>query len=140
VGVIIDTCVWIDVERGRLSPAAVTALTGANPVFVSPVTIAELTRGAEAARTEAIRQLRRAAVSRLRRKPCLRIDEDTGAIFGSLSAHLQKAGRAVRVRAQDLWIASQAIQHGCALLTANLRDFEDVPGLKLMEISGHAAP
>jgi len=32
---------------------------------------------------------------------------------------------------QDLWLASQAIQHGYHLLTRNRRDFADVPGLDL---------
>ena len=37
-----DTCVWIDVERGLLAPADVAAFTGDDPVYLSPVTIAEL--------------------------------------------------------------------------------------------------
>ena len=44
-----DTCVWIDVERGALAPADVAAFTGDEPVYLSPITIAELKFGAEAA-------------------------------------------------------------------------------------------
>ncbi len=36
-----DTCVWIDVERGLLGPADVAAFTGEEPVYLSPVAIAE---------------------------------------------------------------------------------------------------
>jgi predicted nucleic acid-binding protein len=140
VGVIVDTSIWVDVERGALSPAEVGAVTGREPVFLSPVTIAELTHGVEISADPATRQRRLAAVNRLRRKPCLRIDEDTGAIFGSVSAHLQKAGKAVRFRVQDLWIASQAIQQGYALLTANAHDFSDVPGLQILEMPRRPAP
>jgi len=32
---------------------------------------------------------------------------------------------------QDLWIASQAIQHNLTLLTYNEKDFIDIPGLSL---------
>jgi len=30
----------------------------------------------------------------------------------------------------DLWIAAQAIENDYALLTANLKDFEGLPGLR----------
>ena len=42
MGFLMDTCVWIDVERGLLAPADVAAFTGDDPVYLSPVTIAEL--------------------------------------------------------------------------------------------------
>jgi predicted nucleic acid-binding protein len=78
---------------------------------------------------EAIRQKRMAALNRLKKKPSLHIDEETGAIFGSVSAQLKKAGRSSDFRIQDVWIASQAIQHGYRLLTRNQKDFQDIPGL-----------
>lgn len=132
MGVIVDTCIWIDVERGTIAPADVARYTKEEPIFISPVTIAELSFGAEAAATEAIRQKRLAALQRMKKKPSVSIDADTGAVFGSLSAHLRKAGRASEYRLQDLWIASQAVQNGYRLLTRNRKDFQDVPGLDLM--------
>lgn len=132
MGVIIDTGIWIDVERGTISASDVASVTGRQPVFISPVSIAELSYGVEMAGSEAVRQKRFAAVNRLKKKPCLRIDEETGAIFGSLSARLRKAGRGADFRIQDVWIASQAIQHGFLLFTANSSDFSDIPGLQLL--------
>ncbi len=134
MGYLIDTCVWIDVEQGRLAPADVAAVTGDSPVFMSPVTITELKFGAEVAREEDVRQKRLAALQRLRRKPMLPIDGDTGEIFGRLAASLKAAGRGHRYRVQDLWLASQAIQWGYRLLTRNGRDFQDIPGLELVLI------
>lgn len=49
MGFLIDTCVWIDVEQGKLAPADVAAVTGDEPVLLSPVTVAELEFGAEIA-------------------------------------------------------------------------------------------
>ena len=49
MGFLIDTCAWIDVEQGTLAPADVATLTREEPVFLSPVTIAELRFGAEVA-------------------------------------------------------------------------------------------
>jgi predicted nucleic acid-binding protein len=49
VGYLIDTCIWIDVEQGRLGPADVSAFTADQPVYLSPVTLAELRLGIEMA-------------------------------------------------------------------------------------------
>ncbi len=134
MGVLIDTCIWIDVERGVLAPEEVAAVTGTEPVYLSPVTVAELTFGAECSASEGIRQQRRAALVRLRSKPSLSIDDATGEIFGTLAARLKAAGRTHRPRIQDLWLASQAVQHGFPLLTRNISDFEDIPGLLLLSL------
>jgi predicted nucleic acid-binding protein len=131
VAFLIDTCAWIDVEEGALAPADVATLTRDEPVFLSPVTIAELRFGAEVAKDPGMRQKRLAALRRLQRKPLLPLDGATGDIFGSLAAAIKAAGRQHRYRVQDLWIASQAVQHGFGLLTRNRRDFEDIPGLDL---------
>jgi predicted nucleic acid-binding protein len=135
MGFMIDTCIWVDVERGALAPADVARFTGVEPVYISPVTIAELKFGADNASDPNIRQRRQAALLRLKRKPILRIDETTGEIFGSLAAQMKALKLQHRHRVQDLWIASQAIQHSLTLLTYNEKDFIDIPGLSLTVIS-----
>ena len=134
MGVLIDTCIWIDVEQGNLAPADIVGVTGIEPVYLSPITIAELKFGAECAVTPAIRQQRLAALARIRVKPVLRIDETTGEIFGSLAAQLKTCGKTYRTRVQDLWLASQAVQHGFKLLTRNVKDFDDIPGLLIVTV------
>jgi predicted nucleic acid-binding protein len=132
VGFLIDTCVWIDIERGVLAPGDVASLTREEPVYLSPITIAELKFGAEVASEAGVRSQRLSALARLRRKPLLAIDAETGEIFGLLAAQLKSAGRAPRQRVQDLWLASQAIQHAYPLVTRNRKDFVDIPGLHLV--------
>ena len=132
MGFLVDTCVWVDVEQGALSPADVAVLTASEPVFISPVTLAELRFGAEIVQDPGIRQRRLIALRRLARRPLLPIDGNTGDIFGSLAAQIRAAGRQHRYRVQDLWLASQALQHDCRLLTRNPHDFEDIPGLDLV--------
>lgn len=134
MGFLIDTCIWIDVERGVLAPADVAGITGEAPVFLSPITIAELKFGAEVVQDAGVRQKRLAALGRLQRKPLLPIDGSTGDIFGTLAAAIRLVGRSHRYRVQDLWLASQAIQYGYRFLTRNGKDFEDVPGLDLVVI------
>lgn len=132
MGFLIDTCIWIDVERGALAPADVAVVTADEPVFLSPVTIAELKFGAENAKTSDLRQKRLAALARLKRKPLLMIDDTTGEIFGDIAAQIRKNGSQHHYRVQDLWLASQAIQHGYRFLTQNHKDFADIPGLALV--------
>jgi len=125
----------VDVERGALAPADVANFTGTDAVYLSPVTIAELKFGVDNTSDPNIRQKRQAALHRLKRKPILRIDGTTGEIFGSLAAQMKALGLQHRHRVQDLWIASQAIQHGSTLLTYNEKDFADIPGLSLRIVS-----
>lgn len=139
MGFLIDTCIWIDVEQGRLGPADVAAFTGDAPVYLSPVTLAELRLGIEMSADPGIRQKRLATYRRMTRKPLLPIDADTADVFGELAGLLGKErGRSRRARAQDLWLASQAIQHGLGLVTRNPADFAEIPGLDLVviELSG----
>ena len=71
---------------------------------------------------------------RMRRKPLLRITGETAEVFGVLAAKLQRAGRGSDFRIQDLWLAAQAVQRGFTLLTANVKDFKDIPDLKFIEV------
>jgi predicted nucleic acid-binding protein len=132
VGWLIDTNIWIAVERGKLGAADIHAITGQEPVYLSPVNIAELQFGVEMLRAGALKQRATAAVRRLRRKPQLRITVETAEVFGALAASLKKAGRAADFRVSDLWLAAQAIQRDFTLLTSNPKDFEDIPRLKMI--------
>jgi predicted nucleic acid-binding protein len=134
MGVVLDTCIWVDVERGRLAPGDVAAVTHEEPVFVTPVTIAELKCGIARSRTPAQRTRRAAALARILKKPCLVIDRTTGDLFSEIAAELDHAGRASRYRVQDLWIAALAIQNNFRLLTRNRRDFADIPALSLVTL------
>ncbi|MCF6335439.1 MAG: PIN domain-containing protein [Spirochaetales bacterium] len=132
MGYLIDTCIWIDVERGTISPADVASYTGDDSVYISPVTLAELGYGVEMAASEVIKQKRISSLDRLRKKPLLIIDDGTGLIFARLAAFLQIRGRGASFRIQDIWLASQAIQNNFSFLTKNKKDFFDIPGLKLV--------
>ncbi len=47
--------------------------------------------------------------------------------FWQTCGHIEERGEAHKYRAQDLWLASQAIQNGFKLLTKNKKDFSDIP-------------
>ena len=132
MGFLIDTNLWIAIERGKLSAADIYAITRQAPIYLSPVNIAELRFGIDLMKDARQKQRAMTTLRRMRRKPLLRITSEIGEVFGMISAKLTRAGRGADFRIQDLWLAAQAIQRDFTLLTANAKDFKDVPGLKLI--------
>ena len=134
MGLLIDTSLWIAIERGRLSAADIHAITRQGPVYLSPVNIAEVRFGIELMKNAKQKQRAMTALRRMRRKPLLRITGETAEVFGMIAAKLTQAGRGADFRIQDLWLAAQAIQREFTVLTSNAKDFEDVPELKWIAV------
>lgn len=134
MGFLIDTNLWIAVERGRLSAADIHAITRQAPIYLSPANVAEIRFGIDLMKDARQKQRAMTTLRRMRRKPLLRITSETGEVFGMIAAKLTRAGRGADFRIQDLWLASQAIQRDFTVLTANAKDFKDVPGLKVVVV------
>ena len=134
MGVIVDTSVCVDVERDVLAVEQLVAQLGDEPLFLSPVAAAELEYGLQRAKSDKERVRRKAALARLMSKPCLPIGRATAEVFGRIASQLDAAGRPARHRAQDIWTASLALQHGYKVLTQNRSDFDDIPGLTVLSI------
>ena len=134
MGFLIDTDLWIAIERGSLSAADIHAITGSAPIYLSPVNLAEIRLGIELMSDAKQKHRATRMLGRMRRKPLVRIGAETAEIFGVLAAKLAKAGRGSDFRVQDLWLAAQAIERKFSLLTGNSKDFADVPGLKFLTV------
>lgn len=134
MGFLIDTNLWIAIERGKVSAADIHAITKQVPIFVSPVNLAELRFGLELMTDSKHKTRAMGMLRRLRRKPLLRITGETAETFGMLAAGLAHSGRGAEFRIQDLWLAAQAVQREFTLLTANAKDFQDIPELKMIEL------
>jgi predicted nucleic acid-binding protein len=132
VGVILDSCIWIDLAAGIIPRQTVIDAAGAAPVFISPITLGELGFGMHVCGDPAERARRAAHLRQLERRPVLDVTRHTAAAFGVLAAALKQAGRSPRPRCNDLWIAAQAIEHGYALMTRNPDGFKNLPGLQLI--------
>ena len=135
MGFLIDTNLWIAVERGRLGAADIHAITKQAPIYLSPVNVAEIRYGIDLMKDAKQKQRAMSTLRRLRRKPLLRITSEVGEVFGMIAAKLVQTGRGADFRVQDLWLAAQAIQREFTLLTANAKDFEDVPGLRFVVVN-----
>lgn len=134
MGFLIDTSIWIAIERGRMSAGDIQAITRQAPVYVSPVNIAEIRFGIGLMKDVGQRHKAEIMLRRMARKPLLRITGETAEVFGRLASALVQTGRGVQFRVQDLWLAAQAVQRGFGLLTLNGKDFQDVPGLNLIVV------
>jgi predicted nucleic acid-binding protein len=134
MGFLIDTSLWVAVERGKLSAADIHAITKQAPVVLSPVNIAEIRFGIELMTDAKQKQRATDAFRRMRRKPLLRITAETAEVFAILAAKLVQSGRGHDFRIQDLWLAAQAVQQKFTLLTSNAKGFRDIPDLKFVVV------
>ena len=140
MGFLIDTSLWIAIERGKLSAADIHAITKQAPIYLSPVNVAEIRYGIDLMKDAKQKRRAMTTLRRMRRKPLLRITAEVGEVFGMTAARLTRAGRGADFRIQDVWLASQAIQRDFTVLTANAKDFKDVPGLKCVVVKVPSLP
>lgn len=63
--------------------------------------------------------------------PVLPLSPSIARRCAGLREQLKRDGKQPNRRALDLIIAATAIEHGLVLVTANVRDFADIPGLTL---------
>jgi len=85
MGFLIDTSIWIAVERGQMGAADIHAITRQSPVYVSPVNIAEIRFGIGLMKDNAQKAKAGAMLRRMARKPLLRITGETAEVFGRLA-------------------------------------------------------
>ena len=131
---IFDSCIWIGLAAGQVTPRAVIVAAGEAPVFSSVISLGELAFGVEACVDPAERAMRATYLRQVESRPTLGVSKHTAAAFGVLAAAVKQAGRSPRPRYNDLWIAAQAIEHGYVLLTLNPTDFAGLPGLRLVTL------
>ena len=131
MGMIFDTSIWVGLAGGQMSSQAVLAAAGDEHVYISAISLGELSFGVESCIDPAVRMLRIRYLRSLEQRPVLDVSCLTASAFGILAAFMKQSGRSPRTRVNDLWIAAQALENDYALLTANVKDFEGLPGLRV---------
>jgi predicted nucleic acid-binding protein len=117
---LLDTSVVIALEASRLPAEAA----------ISVATLAELHFGVHLAIDEQARALRLRRLGEIEsRFAALPIDEAVARAYGELAGATSIAGRKVRTRVMDLFIAATARVHDVPLYTRNRQDFEPFAGL-----------
>jgi tRNA(fMet)-specific endonuclease VapC len=130
VAVLVDTSVLINAERRGSSLEHPLA---DEERAVSVITASELMHGVHRAVDEGVRIRRAAFVEYLLAaiEP-LPITTPVARAHAEIWAQLERRG--IPIGAHDLWIAATAISHGMAVATANVTEFERVPGLSLVSV------
>ena len=132
MGVIFDTSIWIGLATSQISGQSVRRAAGDESVYISAISLGELNFGVESCNDPVKRILRVRFLRNYEQRPVLDVTARTASTFGFLAAFLKQTGRSPRTRVNDLWIAAQALENDFALLTTNLKDFEGLPGLRVV--------
>lgn len=132
MALLVDSSVFIVLERQGQSLDSLEAFSQGEPIVLATISISELLVGAH--RAESIeRKLRREGFvdAILERFAVLPFDTQIARIHSKIAADLQMQGQTVG--AHDLIIAATAIASGYAVLTHNLRDFQRIPSLNVVQ-------
>lgn len=130
MGVILDSSVLIEAERGHLDIDRFINDRETQPFGLSVITIAELLHGVHRADSGKRRVKRSAYVEKvIELFPIYPFGIDTARVYAQLWATLLRKG--VQIGAHDLIIASTAIALGFSVATFDKRDFERIEGLEL---------
>ena len=128
MGVLIDTSILIEAERGRLELGAHVEQRQDEEFFLSVISASELLHGVHLAVQPDIQAKRSAFVEAiLLRFPLLQVDLAIARAHAQIWATLTAAG--TMIGPHDLWLAATCMAHGLTMVTANIREFSRVSGL-----------
>ena len=121
--VIIDTCVLIELLRGNKTTIEKLYEYEQKDIFVTPVVVAELYRGArDKNEFGRCRNL-------IRKFSVLSINEDVIGIFDSIFENYSISHRPT---IPDMLIAATSVSYNIPLFTLNMKDFRFIPGIQLI--------
>jgi tRNA(fMet)-specific endonuclease VapC len=129
MGLLIDTDVFVLVERAGKA-VDFNAWKDHGSAYISSVTVSELLVGVHKANTAARRRSRESFVEAIIANiPALAFSSESARIHARMLAELPAN---VTIGAHDALIGAQALEHGHAVLTNNVRDFERLPGVRVV--------
>lgn len=134
MGIILDTSVLIEAERGRFDIETFVNGREEEPFGLSVITVAELLHGVHRADSSKRRMRRGAYVEKVIEIFSVYPFEITSArMYAGIWAELQKKG--IQIGAHDLMIGSTALALGFSVATFNSRHFKRIESLNLEVLS-----
>ena len=131
MGRLIDTSVFIDLERKGSQVSGLEGWLPDEPAMMAAMSASELLVGMHRAETPERRKERRAFIDDVFEfATILPFDLGVARRHAELWAELSGAGQLIG--AHDLIIAATALAHDHSVLTLNMRDFDRVPGLTVI--------
>ena len=136
MGIFLDSSVVIAAERrGRTVREILEKINAAHgqiEIGLSVVTIAELTHGAYRSKTQAQQQRRLEFIERLSSDvPVHLVTLDVARLAGCIEGQQEALG--IQFAFEDLLIGATALHLGFDVATLNLRDFQKIPGLSVIQ-------
>lgn len=137
MGVILDSSVLIAGERRRDSVwevlERVEVACGKTSAALSAVTAVELTHGIYRAKTDADRKRRETFVEEFFQAVAVHpLTLEVARLAGRI--HGEQMAQGVSIDFPDLLIGSTALHLGFAVVTLNVRHFQQIPGLSVMQL------
>jgi predicted nucleic acid-binding protein len=137
MGLILDSSVFVGAERqgknARQALAAIAREIGETEVAISVVTLIELAHGAARANTPERKAKREKFIQELLTvMPIYPVTVSLALPTGQLDGENQARG--TRIPLPDLLIGATALELGYGVCTANLRHFQQLPGLTVVQL------
>ena len=137
MGVILDSSILIAGERRRESVwevlERVEAICGKTAAALSAVTAVELTHGIYRAKADADRKRRETFVEELFQAVAVHpLTLEVARLAGRI--HGEQMGQGVSIDFPDLIIGATALHLGFDVVTLNIRHFQQIPGLTVVQI------
>lgn len=132
MGLIIDTKIFIDAERGRIDLSSLSALEDQDDTYIAAITASELLTGVHLAGDPGTKIRRSAFVEGiLSNMPMLDFNEEVARVYAEIYSYLIKPRSKKQGSVHDYQIAATAMTYGLSVLTSNVEDFKIIPGLIL---------
>lgn len=132
MALIVDSNVFIDAENDRLDLAELNVLQS-EPVYMAAITVAELLTGVKLAKTPDEHIHRHTFVENiLNNVPVLDFDTEVARTYAELYNFALKQGKRSNLNVHDLQIAATALVYGYSILTTNIEDFKNIPGIDVI--------
>ena len=132
MGTLIDTSVFVALERGQLDPVTLEGERDDEEIAMAAITASELLHGVHRLKTAASRaRADRFVEALLALVPVIPFDLDVARVHARLDAELSAAGKAVGDA--DLQIAATAVAMDYRIATRDRRSFPRIAGVDLVE-------
>ncbi len=137
LGVVLNSSILIAAERRKLPPEqaieSVQKMVGEVPIVLCSVTVAETGHGIYRSDTAETRRRRRKFLDELKATiPIYPVTESTAEIVAQIGA--EQAVKRINLPLGDLLIGACALELGYAIGTSNVRDFNRIPGLNIIQL------
>lgn len=114
--VLLDTSAYVAFKKNEL--AIVEIFQNAEVIVISPIVIGELLVGFEGGNRQQKNKMELQQFLESSRVIFYPISIDTGQFFSRIYCHLKIKGKPIPTN--DMWIAAQAMEHGCVICTCDL--------------------